>query len=314
MASVKPLPAALLLFFSGCAAAPAARLPPAGPTTWNFSDPAAPLAASSGPARLKWRGLGEPRIVDASAEGLAPPPGGRKTVLALPAAGKEQGLELTHASPPNGVFRRDGLVSNYTLIFDALWPQGGPDYRALLQTDPANADDADLFAKVGTMERGCPWGSATPISARWASGLGAGSRWPSNPPWAREAPGNLQLFVDGAFLGSRITDGPGKRCRWSLLKSLLLFADNDGETAPVYLSGLFSPTASLPMGEIRALGGVSGEPGRPGPPPRPKPGAFLAACKSTGTAGPPAARPRTPWPPSTSPSKPGPTPPRSTSE
>ncbi len=260
----------MLLFFSGCAAAPAARLPPAGPTTWNFSDPAAPLAASSGPARLKWRGLGEPRIVDASAEGLAPPPGGRKTVLALPAAGKEQGLELTHASPPNGVFRRDGLVSNYTLIFDALWPQGGPDYRALLQTDPANADDADLFAKVGTMERGLSLG----LGNAYFGAMGIGT-------WRRIAvavqsalgsggTGQLQLFVDGAFLGSRITDGPEKRCRWSLLKSLLLFADNDGETAPVYLSGLLFTDRLLPMGEIRALGGVSGEPGRPGPPPPPE--------------------------------------------
>lgn len=259
----------MFLTLSGCATAPppAPRRPPTGPTAWTFSDPGTPLAAASGPAALRSRSPREPKARKSSELGLPTPPGGDKIVLALTEGGPWGGLELTHRAPPNGVFLRDGLVSNYTLVFDALWPAEGPPYRAILQSNPANADDADLFARLESggarlsLGQGNGYygsvraGTWHRIAVAVQSALGAGGT------------GQLALYVDGAFAGSKITDTPGKRCRWSLGESLLLFADEDGETGPLYLSNLSFTDRFLPMAEIQRLGGPSFAPDLPGDPP-----------------------------------------------
>lgn len=44
--------------------------------------------------------------------------------MELPALSNRQGLEVTHAAPPNGYFAVAGETSRYTLVFDVLYPSG----------------------------------------------------------------------------------------------------------------------------------------------------------------------------------------------
>ena len=50
-----------------------------------------------------------------------------------------EGLSVTHGESANGGYAGGGLLSNYTLIIDELWPVASDNqWRSLLQTDIAN--------------------------------------------------------------------------------------------------------------------------------------------------------------------------------
>lgn len=252
----------LLLAAGGCAAAPkAAPAPAAQSTIWNFADPADPLAASTGTAVLRYRDPAwgrSTRFAKASELGLPAPPGGDRTVMALPPRGADQGYTVTHHSPANGVFKKEGLVSNYTLVFDILWPkESDAVYRTLYQTGAANADDGEMFLKDE------PGG-----------GVGVGGRYQGSVPpdsWHRIAiavqcaqgvggTGQIHTFIDGVFAGGHRTPGSGKGCRWALGPEFHLFTDDDGEPAKGYVSRIMYVDRFMTMEEVSALGGLAAPP------------------------------------------------------
>lgn len=249
---------------------------PGIPTVWNFDDPQNPLAASIGPAVLKYRdpantGWGPrlTRFAKANALGLPPVGGGDAYVMEFPATDKDQGYTITHNSLPNGVFAWDGYVSNYTLIMDVLWPrESSAKYRSFYQTDAENADDSEMFAqnKVGGgIGVGASYnGSLTPgawhrVAIAVQCALGEGGT------------GQMHRFIDGQFVGGGYTPG-ASRCRWALGPAFHLFTDNDGETAKGYVSSIMYMDRFMFMGEIKALGGPNASGANvPGPVPSVRP-------------------------------------------
>ncbi len=238
------------------------------PTVWTFDDPQRRLDAFTGTAGLQYRdpagsgwGAQQTRYAKASALGLPLINGEDPDVMAFPATEPAQGYTLTHRSAPNGVFINDGLVSNYTVIIDMLWPtDSAAAYRSLFQVNAQNADDADMFVAditdgalgVGVNGRYNTYAAMTPgewhrIAITVQCALGSGGT------------GQIRKYVDGLFVGGQYTPAPASgdsRCRWALGPEFLLFADDDGETASGYVSSILYVDRLMSPAEIRALGGA----------------------------------------------------------
>src|SRR5262245_39910769 len=103
----------------------------AAESAFTFTNPGNRFAPAIGSATLApwdpdatgWS-LTQTSFGTAASFGIPAPPGGDKVVMNFPACTNRQGYELTHAGTPNGVYGEGGfgLVSNYTLIFDVLFP------------------------------------------------------------------------------------------------------------------------------------------------------------------------------------------------
>ena len=276
--------AALALWLCGCAGAPRNFYsPPSGPTVWNFNGPGGPLAASTGTAILSYRdaentGWGPKETVFAKARALGLPPVNKldPAVMAFPAAGPAQGYTVEHNSPPNGVYARDGLVSNYTVVMDLLLPDsGGRSARALQQAGSANDDDADMFVSGGA-----DGALGTPGLYHGAVSAGTWHRlaWAVQCAVGPGGTGQLTKFVDGRFAGGHYTPGNASRCRWALDKVFHLFTDDNGQTGRGFISSLLFTDRVMGTDELAALGGPSGR-GADVPGPSPAPAAAPAAKK-----------------------------------
>ena len=236
-------------------------------TVWNFSDPTGRFVAAAGTAELAFRDPGstgwgplETTFGKASSFNLPLMNGEDPDVMSFPATAANQGYTVTHNSSPNGVFAEDLYVSNYTLVFDLLYPQDTlANFRALVQADAPNGDDADLFIKdgsggklgVGINNNYNNYGSITPgtwhrVAIAIQCALGAGGT------------GQIRKYIDGLFVGGQYTPeafAGASRCRWALDPTFHLFTDDDGETAQGYVSSILYVDRVLTPDEVRALGG-----------------------------------------------------------
>jgi len=153
-------------------------------------------------------------------------------------------------------------VNQFTLVLDALFPDRSPSggWAALLQTNEANANDADWFID--------PQGA-----------LGAAGSYHGSVPegeWHRIAfvvdlvEGSLASYVDGLAagrVGGQALDG-----RFSLystadgpLEGFLLFADDTSENAEGYIDALQVRDSVLCAEDVAALGGIDDGPLAPTP-------------------------------------------------
>ena len=227
----------------------------ATPTVWTFTNPAARLAADVGPATLNYRDatgtlwgpqktsfgrldeLGLPNLTNSNARALA-----------FPAIQPDEGYLLAHHAAPNGALAAQGLVSDYTLIMDLLWPaDSDAKWRAILQTNPGNTDDADMF-----------------VRQQASGGFGIDQYFGALAPstWNRiaivvraaESGGTLQFFINGAPVGTYDGINPGDTRRWALGQQALLLTDDGAETARGFLAGLLFADHAMMESEIRALG------------------------------------------------------------
>jgi hypothetical protein len=153
-------------------------------------------------------------------------------------------------------------VNQFTVIADVMFPDRSPSggWAALLQTNDANANDADWFIHP-------------------AGGLGAGGVYRGSVPegeWHRLAlvvdlvEGALTSYIDGAKAGT--IAGQARDGRFSLYSTsdgaregFLLFADDDGENAGGLIDALQVRNAALCPEDIAAFGGVSSGPLAPAP-------------------------------------------------
>lgn len=252
---MKTLAAVLLAALCACRHAPPRQAGSSEGTRWLFKGGLVP--PERGPARLHWRGPAA-RAADGD---LEIPPG--------------EGLRLVHGAAPNGAGARQGRLSNYTIVLDAYFPPSAKRFRALLQTDPGNRDDADLFLRAD---------GALGISALYHGRVSTGA-------WHRVAvqvqcasgsggTGHIMKFVDGRFVGAQQTDVPSAdgSCRWSAGPELLLFADEDGQTDAVRLRSMLFEPRLLGFDALEALGGPHPDgawvPGAAAPPEAPLPRAI----------------------------------------
>ncbi|RIK78678.1 MAG: hypothetical protein DCC68_14750 [Planctomycetota bacterium] len=228
------------------------------PSVWNFDNLADPLTAAFGPGMLSYRDPGGtgwgPQLTQfgtASSFGLPPLPGGDAGVMRFPTTTPQQGYTVAHNTPANGTFVDQGFVSNYTLVWDVLWPsESDGAYRSFYQTSRTNANDGEFFAlnapSGGIGISGNYHGSLTP------------NEWHRVALVVRAADGEGQLhkYIDGVFVGGQGTTGSGIGSRWALEPDIFhVFTDENNETRPGYLSSMMYVDRNLSMDEIRALGG-----------------------------------------------------------
>jgi 2',3'-cyclic-nucleotide 2'-phosphodiesterase (5'-nucleotidase family) len=223
-------------------------------TVWNFDDAVQPFKIDRGVATMNYRdpansGWGPQRTQYplTGVTGLPNLPDGTSRVMAFPKTAPGEGYGVTHNFPANGAFKASGLVSNYTLVMDVLWPAGSDGvWRALLQTNFANSDDADWFVKNA-------FGGGIGISQYFGSlqpGLWYRIAMVVN---AQSTGGSLQFYINGANVGTISSTGQ----RFALGPQFSVFTDNSSETAAGYLNALLLSDRSWTAAEIAALGGPS---------------------------------------------------------
>ncbi len=152
----------------------------------------------------------------------------------------------SHGIAPNGT---GTLVNRYSLLMDFRIDALGPWY-CFFQTNPDNANDGDCFIRAGD------------------GGIGVGATGYSSVPsqvnlWQRlvvavdNEHGIYRIYLDGESIlngSAQPVDG-----RFSLDPTLLLFADENGEDAPIDVARVAIYDACLSAAEVAALGTVAAE-------------------------------------------------------
>ena len=228
-------------------------------TIWNFDNESTPFVADSGPGELSYydpleKNWGPDRspFVSTLNAGLTALPDGHSRVIAFGRHSPSQGLALKHNAPANGDFYGQNKVADYTIVMDIMWPQSSTnEFRALLQTDAQNNDDADLFVDRDTNGVG--------ITTRDSGFFGnlQADTWYRVAIVFYSAPENgvLKVFINGELVGEK--DEGEINERWALDKTLLLLTDDTYETEPGYLNALLFAGRTLDSDEIASLGGPS---------------------------------------------------------
>jgi hypothetical protein len=150
---------------------------------------------------------------------------------------------MRHGAAPNG---GGSNVNQFTLIMDLMYPEeSNGQWRALLQTDPQNSNDGDLFINAS---------NGLGISGQYQGTITAGT-------WHRVAvvfdltAATLKKYIDGALVNTQNLGGSGGvDQRWSLQPTALLFADEDNETSPGFVSSIQFRSGLMSDAEIGALG------------------------------------------------------------
>ncbi len=239
-------------------------------TVWRFDDAANRLRVWSGddiltyydPSATGWA-ASKIDFGKASSFGLPLPAGGDPDVMHFANTLSSEGLRLTCNDPPNGNFVDNGWTSNYTLIFDVLYPSGGvtrPLYNANITN--ANAAEASVNAADAVQVSSLAYGAVTP------------GTWHRVALVVRSAnaEGQVHVYVDGTFTGSIGSNDTIVSAGFALEEAVLLLTSSTGNGGPGYLSGLRFVGRCLNYAEVNGLGGVhAGGPHVPGPAAPPAP-------------------------------------------
>lgn len=179
----------------------------------------------------------------------APDAGNSPNVTYVPAMSSTQGMLLKPAAEvPAGT-----VVKSYTLAYDLLVPSSGGGWFSFLQTDPTNRSDAELFLRKsgGT--------GAIGINSDY-EGSFTYDAWHRVVFTITDNGGSVVInkYIDGVKVGDTVMSGSNaERYAVDLSKGVLLFADENGETSPAYVSSFLFTDKVMTDAEVAALGGVS---------------------------------------------------------
>lgn len=164
-------------------------------------------------------------------------------VMGFPRASQPQGYRLFHDAGGNGGGTR---LNRYTFIADVMFPAGSDrQWRALLQTDPDNNDDAEFY--VG------------PQNGLWISGGEHGAGLVTPNQWHRLAfvvdvpAGTVGKFINGTLVHRHSIPATTDNA-YSLGPEALLFTENNLETAAGYVNSLQLYNRPLSDAEVQELG------------------------------------------------------------
>jgi hypothetical protein len=235
--SLNHLTAALILGL-GCSA------PAAVTGQWDFNS--GDLSATIG------TGLGDfgSTTLAATTFGTATIGGGTAYVMNFPAATSTQGYIMTHGMVPNGGSAT--YVNQWTLIMDVLLPVATDGtYRALLQSNEGNANDADLWVhpdnSIGFGAGGYHGTLTLGVWHRLAFVVDASSPTSAN--------NSIRKFVDGTLIG--VSTPIYQDGTFGLDPTALLFADNDNETTYGSVNSIQIHDTVLSDSDIAGLGGAT---------------------------------------------------------
>ncbi len=171
-------------------------------------------------------------------------------IMGFPACTSAEGYMANPGVPvsPDGYF----LANNYSLIMDIMYPAGSSgDYRGLIQIDTLdNLNDADLFVDGG---------NGIGISGVY-NGLLTPDVWHRvvftfNVVFDETLAQDIHVlrkYIDGILVGEQSLGVPDGR--WALSDTVLLFTDNDGETAPGFVNSVQFRDEVLSDIDVFALG------------------------------------------------------------
>ncbi|WP_108663201.1 cadherin-like domain-containing protein [Acuticoccus kandeliae] len=176
-------------------------------------------------------------------------PGGDGDIMFFPAPGEKQGFAVQPASG-------EAEIKTYTIMMDIMVPSGQGRYLSLLQTDPDNANDGDIFIRnkndgSGTAELG----------GGGYDGTFAYDEWQRVALVVEEqSDGSLTLskYIDGALVGTR-TNIDASRFTLDGEKGFYLFTDEDGEMNDAYVSSVVFSETAFSAEAIAALGGADAD-------------------------------------------------------
>ncbi len=176
-----------------------------------------------------------------------------------------EGFVVTHNAPPNGDYEIEGLVSDYTLVYDILWPDNDTldRFHSLLQTDASNTekDDAELYLEPADEVTKVGGVGISTIDDDGSQDGYCGAVQPNT--WYRlafvffAAPdgGTFKIYIDGELAcekGLRNIDS-----RWALDSQFLLFTDGNWNTRPSYVNAFMFAGRTLNDAEVGAMAGAS---------------------------------------------------------
>ncbi len=195
---------------------------------WKFDNASTLLKAESG--------YGEALSLIGTHYPMAGPESGNGAAL----IGTGSYYKMNHAIAPNG---GGSKVNEYTLQFDFKILKNGV-WNCFYQTAPANNNDGELFintsGNIGVAAVGYSTATVTPNEwYRLLISVKNGKQF--------------TYYLDGELLLSGVSqaiDG-----RFSLENQVLVFADEDGEDAPVYCAELAIWNRALTAAEAKELGG-----------------------------------------------------------
>jgi hypothetical protein len=122
-------------------------------TLWIFNDTTDRLRPLCGHDVLTWYDPSASNwpatkisFASASSLGLPLPPGGDPQVMRFAHSLPTEGLRIELNDPANGTYRRNGWVSNYTIIFDLLYPTASRAARKpLFNANKANSNGPEAL-------------------------------------------------------------------------------------------------------------------------------------------------------------------------
>lgn len=171
-----------------------------------------------------------PQFASCNVFGIAGIENTNKVVMRVPGYDSSNGLMIFNNAR---VEKRGVLDDSYTIIMDLYLPSASTGkWISIYQTNTTNLNDGDLF-----------------INPSGAIGINENYHGQVTPNvWNRiaivldGANGIIKKYINGVFVGSNLVD-PDRWTIWNSSRSgddqgFLLFADNNGETAELYISAL----------------------------------------------------------------------------
>ncbi len=221
---------------------------------WDFA--AANLDATIGSKLVPQQLAGE-ALTFGSAEQLGVPAlhDGAGHVMRVGALQPNQGLIMYPNMHPAGQGNGE-FINRYSLIMDLLRPVASENqWQALLQTDIFNRSDADLFINPDGAVGVADHYHGRIVTNHW-------HRLAVVVDLTRPDGGEMRTFIDGDPVGSIPLDGIDNR--WSIYSTLpslgtLLFSDDNGETAPLFVNSIQIRNYAMTDQDVAALGGPSAQ-------------------------------------------------------
>ena len=242
-------------------------------TIWTFANPANRLRPLCGDDVLVYHdpnGTGWPAtniaFGSASSFGLPLPAGGDPQVMRFSHTNATEGFKLGFNDPPNGVYQPNGLLANYTLVFDLLYPAAsGTARRPLYNASLLNANAAEASITAGS--------PAAVVAVGMSYGEIRANTWHRVTLVVRSAPaeGQIHIYVDGTFIGAIGSNDSLISTAFALEDFLFILTDNIGNRGTGYLSGLRFIGRNLDYAEVKALSGVHADGPHVAGPPAPRP-------------------------------------------
>lgn len=170
-------------------------------------------------------------------------------IARIPAFDPAHALRFFSNMAPEGLPGGLAIDNTYSLVFDLLKPAGKPGFTALFQTSNNNSDDADLFLSGNQNGIG--------ILEQYHGGF-ADSTWVRIAAVYNLYQDRLDIYEDGDHAGT-VNFNNSKDGRFSInnnwgIQSSNFFADDDGETNPVFISSIQLRNYALIEEEIEMLG------------------------------------------------------------